>query len=528
MRKLALLGAVFVVSITMAILMETSAPYARASSHREAPLISQDPTADGTDFYMFVSPERPDTVTFIANYYPFEDPAGGPNFYRYGDDVLYVINIDNVGDAKPHIQYQFQFKTSVQNPNTFLYNLGPITSINDKNWNVRQSYDVTRVDLKGAAAAPTVAATSEPTATGTQTPTASGGATPAGAPPLAAGTSTTLGTNLVVPPDNIGPKSIPDYNAVAGQAIYDLQGTKVFAGQRDDPFFVDLGATFDLLTIRPGPPGNKGGGIDSLAGMNVQTIAFQVPITQLTKDGKMPSGPSDANAVIGAWTTAYRRATRVLKQDGTLSENGDWVQISRLGHPLVNELIVPLGAKDLWNSSKPEDDKQFLAGVTDPEPARLLKLLYGLNVPATPRNDLVTIFLTGIPNLNQPPNVVPSEELRLNVAIPPAKCDVSGGRPRFFGNRMGVLGGDNAGYPNGRRLSDDVVDIALQAVAGGTPFTPDFSKAPNNQLGDGVDQNDIPFSASFPYVAPPSNGFTSNPDVMQPPPGVGAGCTPAK
>ncbi|MBI4786923.1 MAG: DUF4331 domain-containing protein [Chloroflexi bacterium] len=511
-----------------ALAIESNAPYARASSHREAPIISQDPTADGTDFYMFVSPDKPDTVTFIASYYPFQDPAGGPNFYRLGDDVLYSINIDNVGDAQAHIQYQFQFSTSVQNPNTFLYNLGPIASLNDKNWNVRQSFNVTRLDIPtGAApaAAPTVAATESPTTAATPsaaaTPTAQ---TPAAAPPAAK--STVLGSNLLSPPNNIGPKSVPNYDALASAAVYDFNGTKVFAGQRDDPFFVDLGATFDLLTIRPGAPGNKGGGKDDLSGMNVHTIAIQVPITQLTKDGKMPTSPDDSNAVIGAWTTAYRRATRVLNSDGTSTSSGDWVQVSRLGHPLVNEVVVPLGAKDLWNGSKPADDKQFLAGVTDPEAAKLLNLLYGIQVPPTPRNDLVAIFLTGIQGLNQPPNVTPSEMLRLNVAIPPAKCDLEGGRPHFFGHRMGLLGGDKAGYPNGRRLSDDVVDIALQAVAGGTPFTPDSNKAPNNQLGDGVDQNDLAYIGAFPYLAGPQSGFAYTTQVTQQPPGVGAGCTP--
>ncbi len=506
MKKFALLGAVFALAVSLAVFVESNTPHARASSHREAPLISQDPAADGTDFYMFVSPERPDTVTFIANYYPFEDPAGGPNFYRFGDDVMYAINIDNVGDAKPHIQYQFQYTTTVQNPNTFLYNTGPITSLTDKNWNVRQSFSVVRVENQFAAPA-------------------SGGA-PSGAPPLA--NMRTLATTLMVPPNNIGPKSEPDYNALAGTAIYDLAGTKVFSGQRADPFFVDLGATFDLLTIRPGAPGNKGGGHDSLAGFNVQTIAIQVPITQLTSDGKMPASAKDANAVIGAWATSYRRSTRVINSNGSASGNGDWVQVSRLGHPLVNEVVVPLGAKDLWNSSKPENDKQFLAGVTDPEAGRLLKLLYGLNVPPTPRNDLVTVFLTGIPGLNQPPNVAPAEELRLNMAIPPAQCNMEGGRPHFFGNRLGVLGGDNAGYPNGRRLSDDVIDIALQAVAGGTPFTPSSNVAPNNQLGDGVDEADIPFTSGFPYLAPPNSGFSDVHNTTAPVAGVGAGCTTTK
>jgi hypothetical protein len=327
----------------------------------------------------------------------------------------------------------------------------------------------------------------------------------------------------------IGPKSTPNYDALAAAAVTTFKdGTAVFAGQRADPFFVDLGAVFDLLTIRPGAPGNKGGGNNDLAGMNVQTIALQVPIAALTSSGKAPTDSKDPAAVIGAWTTSSRRATRVLKGDGTQSGSGDWVQVSRLGHPLVNEVVVPLGAKDLWNSSKPADDKQFLGGVTDPEAAKLLNLLYGLNVPPAPRNDLVTIFLTGIDGLNKPANVTPSEELRLNMAIPPAKCDTEGGRPHFFGNRLGVLGGDLAGYPNGRRLSDDVIDIALQAVAGRTPFTPQFNVFPNNALGDGVDQPDVAYWSAFPYAGTPSVGYAHPHHQYQKPLGVGPGCTPDK
>lgn len=473
MRKFVLGAILLVAVIALTVFAQRSLPNANASSHREAPLISQDPAADGTDFYMFVSPDKPDTVTFVANYYPFEDPAGGPNFYRFGDDVLYRINIDNNADAKPDIWYDFRFTTNTKNGNTFLYNTGPITSLDSPNLNVAQTYTVTRTDANG---------------------------------------SKVLGSNLMVPPNNIGPASTPNYDALAQAAVYDLAGTKVFAGQRDDPFFVDLGATFDLLTIRPGAPGNHGGGNDDLAGMNVQTIAIQVPISQLTVPPRTG---------IGAWTTSSRQATRVLDGKGGQSGSGDWVQVSRLDLPLVNEVVVPLAFKDYWNSSKPEGDAIFLGGVTKPEVAKLLTLLYGLKVPAEPRNDLVTLFLTGVPGLNQPTGVVPSAELRLNTAIPPAKYDAEGGSPHFFGNRCGFLGGDTAGFPNGRRLSDDVVDIALQAMAGGTPLTPETNVAPNNQLGDGVDQNDVPFLNSFPYVAPPHSGFEHTHHLTQTPPGHG-------
>jgi hypothetical protein len=301
-----------------------------------------------------------------------------------------------------------------------------------------------------------------------------------------------------VPPNNIGPKSTPNYANLAQSAVVSCSdGIKAFAGQRDDPFYVDLGATFDLLTIRPGAPGNKGGGKDDLSGYNVLSIALQVPITKLTNDASAPTDPNAQFAVIGGWTTSYRQKVRVLNGDGTAGTNGPEVQISRLGAPLVNEVVVPVGAKDLWNSSQPKDDGQFLGGVTDPEAARLLHAIYGIDVPPTPRNDLVAIFLTGITGINKPVFVKPSEELRLNVATPVTASP----------NRMGVLGGDNQGFPNGRRLGDDVIDIALQAVAGGTPFTPAQNKAPNNQLGDGVNVNDVAFLGTFPYVGTATQGF---------------------
>jgi hypothetical protein len=475
MRKLLVLAALLVGAIGLGLVGEVVLPDAAASSHREAPMISKDPTADATDFYMFMSPDKPDTVTFIANYLPFQYPGGGPNFYPFADDVLYRINIDNNADAIADIMYDFEFDTTVRNGNTFLYNTGPITSLADETWNVPQTYTLSRT---------------------------------------ANGTRTVLGTGLVTPPANVGAKSTPDYDALAAAAIHDLNGTLVFAGQRDDPFFVDLGSTFDLLSIRPGAPGNAGGGYDDLAGFNVNTLALQVPVSQLTVPPRTG---------IGAWTTSYRRGTRVLDGQGTSTDLGDWVQVSRLGHPLVNEVVVPLAAKDLWNSSQPSGDSQFLAGVTDPEPARLLQLLYGINIPPTPRNDLVAIFLTGIEGVNMPTGVVPSEELRLNTAIPPATYDPANGRPLFFGARCGLLAGDTAGYPNGRRLSDDVVDIALRAVAGGTPFTPETNVAPNNQLGDGIDENDVPFLATFPYVAPPHSGSAMLERHTQAPPGHGCG-----
>lgn len=443
---------------------------AQASSHREAPLITSDPKADATDLYAFVSPDRRDTVTLIANYYPFQEPNGGPNFYPFDDNVLYEIHVDNNGDAAADITYQFRFSTILANGNTSLQNLGPITSLTDPDLNVRQVYTLTKV---------------------------------------ANGQSTVLGSNIAVPPANVGPKSTPNYESLSNSAIQNLGGTQAFAGQVDDPFFVELGGVFDLLTIRK-LPGNAGGGVDGLRGYNVNTLALQVPMTDLTKDGRRPNGATDSDAVIGVWTTASRQSTRVLAGSNQ-SFSGPWVQVSRLGAPLVNEVVIPLAQKDNFNASDPANDAQFANFVTDPELAKLLKALYNVNVPpqgafgsANQRDDLIAIFLTGISGLTQPQNVKPSEELRLNLGIAPSSNP----------NRMGVLGGDNQGYPNGRRLADDVTDISLRAVAGAayplfhSSFTAD---AVGVQLGDGVDYNDVPFRTTFPYMAVAHSGFDSMP-----------------
>ncbi|MDQ2973682.1 MAG: DUF4331 domain-containing protein [bacterium] len=439
-----------------------------SSSHREAPLISGDPSADGTDLYVFVSPDAPDTTTLIANYLPFQNPAGGPNFYTFDDNVLYDINIDNDGDAVPDITYQYKFTTTTQNPDTFLYNTGPIKSVDDPNWNIRQTYSLTKI-------------------------------TPAG--------STVLGTNIPTPPSNIGPTSTPNYEQLQAQAVKTVGNVKSFAGQSDDPFFADLGGIFDLLTIRK-VPGNAGGGKDGLQGFNVQSLALQVPTTELTSDGSRPTDPKSAAAVIGVWTTSSRRSTTVLG-GGKATASGDLVQVSRLGAPLVNEVVVPISAKDLWNSSKPVDDAQFANGVANPELGKLLNSLYKIKVPpqgnfgsAEQRDDLIAIFLTGIPELTKPANGKPSEQLRLNVAVPVTQNP----------NRLGVLAKDNQGYPNGRRLTDDVVDISEQAVAGAVyaMFHPDFVADPlATQVGDGVDSNDKNFRTGFPYLALPNDGFST-------------------
>jgi hypothetical protein len=437
-----------------------------ASSHREAPLISADPLADNTDVYAFVSPDAPDTVTMIANWIPLEAPGGGPNFYKFGDDVLYRINIDNDGDADDDIVYEFRFRTRIQNRQTFLYNTGPIASLDDPNFNIRQTYTVTRIDRQGRHV---------------------------------------LGDNLTTPPVNVGARSTPNYDALAGAAVHTLpDGSRVFAGQRDDPFFVDLGSVFDLLGLRPFnaahviplPPAP---GVDGLKGLNTHTIAIQVPKHRLTHDGSLGTDAANPRSIIGVYSTTLRRRLRIDDEgDRDDSRGDDWVQVSRLGMPLVNEVVIPLGRKDRFNASDPRDDQQFAPLVLNPEPARLIPVLYPVvQVPAAPRNDLVAIFLTGVAGLNQPAQVRPAEMIRLNMAIPPSASP----------NRLGLLAGQLDGFPNGRRLGDDIVDIEVRALAGATPFTPTFNVAPNNLLGDGVDANDKTFLPNFPYVASPFAGY---------------------
>ncbi|MEA3214188.1 MAG: hypothetical protein QOJ19_344 [Acidimicrobiia bacterium] len=449
--------------------LQTSA----ASSHREAPLITEDPVADNTDTYAFVSPDRPDSITVVANWIPLEEPAGGPNFHKFGDDVLYEINLNLDGDARDDLTYQFRFKTQITNPDTFLYNSGPISSLDDPNWNMRQTYSVTQIFD---------------------------------------GNKAVLGEDLVVPPANIGPRSTPTYEQNLGsKAVYDLPtgsgDVRVFAGPRKDPFFVDLGSVFDLAGLRPLNqahliPLPNAPGVDNVKRYNVHAVVVQIPIA-LIEQFKRHYGIGDT--VAGVYSTTYRRSTRVLGHEGSdPAHYGRWVEVSRLGMPLVNEVVIPLGQKDKFNASEPEDDAQFGQFVLDPEPSRLIPVLYpGVNVPPAPRADIAAIFLTGIDGVNKPDNVQPAEMIRLNYAIKPTQTDPN------KQNRLGLLAGDNDGFPNGRRLVDDVVDIELRALAGGTPFTPEFNKAPNNILTDGVDRSDVPFLSNFPYVAPPIQGYES-------------------
>jgi hypothetical protein len=472
------------------------------SSHREAPAISTDPVADSTDLYAFVSPDNPAMVTIIANYIPLEAPAGGPNFFQFGDDVLYEIYIDNDGDALPEITYQFQFQTQIRNPESFLYNTGPITSLTSPTWNRFQLYSVTRVDATG----PHV-----------------------------------LATNVTMPPCNIGPRSTPNYANLAAMAVHPLPGGgHVFAGQRADGFYVDLGSVFDLADLRPFQNLHliktpAAAGVNGLNGFNVHSIAIQIPKTQLTADGSNPTNPALASSVIGVWTSASRRKIEIRDQPSfppggyQNQEVGPWVQVSRLGNPLFNEVIVPLGKKDAWNALPPARDSQFQQYVQHPELAKLLPILYpgvfpnlaALVASNTPRADLQAILLTGIPAgaLTPAPGFqnytgpVLADMLRLNMAIPPAT------HPNIYG----LLALDAAGFPNGRRVFDDVTTIELRAVAGavlpliaGSTYKADaaaslVSDYILNGTGPGNVPVTAPYLAIFPYLGVPFDGYSVPP-----------------
>src|ERR1700730_6407408 len=340
------------------------------SSHREAPGISKDPVADSTDLYAFVSPDKPNTVTIIANYVPLEEPDGGPNFYEFGTDVLYEIIIDNDGDAQPDITYQFRFQTKITNPNTFLYNTGPITSLTSSSWNRRQFYTVTKI---------------------------------------VDGHATVVGSGLASPPCNVGVRSTPNYASLAASAIHTLSsGETVFAGQRAEGFYVDLGSIFDLGALRPfqnlhliSLPAAPG--VNGTNNLNVHSIALQIPKTSLTSDGSNPTNEPGARSVIGVWTAAYRQKAEMRDDAGNQWGVGPWKQVSRLGNPLFNEVIVPMSRKDEWNAERPNDDGEFAQYVQHPELAKLLPVLYPGVFPhlaglTAARADLVAILLTGLPS----------------------------------------------------------------------------------------------------------------------------------
>jgi hypothetical protein len=480
----ACLGAVCGVSLMLAPLS------ARASSHREAPLITTMPKVDGTDFYMFRSyePSRENFVTIVADYEPLQDPFGGPNYFELDPDAVYDINIDNVGDAKPHLTFRFKFTNTLQNLTVPvggknvpvpLVNIGQImANSSNPGLNVVQTYTAA-VIRNGRSSAPIRDASSG-------------------------------STTFTKPLDNVGMKSLPDYVTYANQYLYDIDipgcGTpgRMFVGQRKDPFVVNLGDTFDLINYN-NPIGNPAGDVDSLFDKNITSIIVEAPIDCLVSSPNQP--------IIGGWTTASLPQNRVLggvTHAGAESSSGPMVQVSRLGNPLVNELVIGLKDKDKFNASLPQDDAQFLTYVTNPTLAALIHVLFpSLTAPTLiPRTDLVATFLTGIKGLNQPPNVTPAEEMRLNTSIPPTSFAMQ--------NRLGVIGGDTAGYPNGRRPGDDVVDISLQVVNGklialGLFGKPRQALSGNAPLTDQAIVDAAHFESTFPYIKAPLPGSPNGP-----------------
>jgi len=474
------------------------------SSHREAPEISKDPVADSTDLYAFVSPDSPATVTLIANYIPLEAPGGGPNFYEFSDDVLYDINIDNNGDGFADISFQFKFTTVNNIPSSFLYNDGPITSLTPPSatslWNRQQTYELTRIDWH------------KPT-----------------------GKATLLGRGLLSPPCNIGPLSTPNYPALANAGIqpFNAGGYSgvAFAGQRAEGFYVDLGALFDLGNLRPFAADHEGAkgilanmpGVNSTAAVNVHTLAIQVEIEQLTSSRSIPSSVTDPAAVIGVWTTASRQQARVNPPGAVAIWAGPYNQVSRLGNPLVNEAIIGIGDKDRWNNNAPiTDGTIFLEYFQKPLLATLLPTLYpgvfpnlaAYNATGGTRADIEAILLTGIPSgivpgfTNYNGTGVKADQLRLNVAIPPTA------KP----SNLGLVGGDLAGFPNGRRVFDDIATIVLRAVAGATlplvdkTFTADTAAgAVGMELTTGptdvTAMGTANYLSSFPYLGTPYSGY---------------------
>lgn len=489
----ATLGAVIVGNV-----LACMAPQALASSHREAPFIARSPKVDATDFYMFRSYQagRSDYTTIIANYVPLQDAYGGPNYFMMDPDALYEIHIDNNGDAKEDLTFQFRFKNTNKDSQftvggkkvsiPLVVNGGAIDDINPPGLNVRETYSITMVkgDRRSGARTPLT--------------NANGG-----------------GVVFDKPIDNIGNKTIPNYDSYAGKHLYSVNipgcasPARVFVGQRKDAFVVNLGETFDLINIKAPAvefdPNAERAARDDLYDKNVTSLSMEVPTACLLN-------ATAGDPVIGGWTTASVRQARLVnpmpKSDADVTrEGGAWVQVSRLGMPLVNEVVIGLKDKDRFNHSKPSADGQFSAYVTNPTLPTLVEVLFGgagAKAPTNfPRNDLVAAFLTGIKGVNQPKTVTASEMLRLNTSIAPTAPGSQ--------KRLGVIDGDSAGFPNGRRPGDDVVDIALRVVMGklctlSIGCAPSDAPAGAIRFTDGAYLDETMVGTAFPYLKSPIPG----------------------
>jgi hypothetical protein len=455
------------------------------SSHNEAPMSALNPKRDWTDLYAFTAKDAPGSLTIVANAIPFELPQGGPNYHNLDPQSRYYINIDNTGDGRHDVRYRFEFRNRYRGSAGVGYphSLPTVDSINDPQLAYQQRYTLTRetYDRRGRLRSARV-----------------------------------LGRNFIVAPSNAGPKTMPNYDRVAAGAVNGLRGGgRVFVGQRDDPFFIDLGGTFDSVNLCRGT-GNEGGCVDDIAGFNVHSFVLQLPEALVTRDRRAVSGAGDPEAAVGIYASTEsqrlevtdrlrRTRTREVARRGG-RRGARWIQVNRLGNPLVNELVVPLRLKDRFNRTKPQDDAQYAAAVLEPFPAAALNQLFDLGIKETNRTDIVTALLTGIPGvtaIGRKP--APADTLKINLGVPPSEHE----------NRFGVIGGDNAGFPNGRRLADDAVDIALRVVGG--YLVPEDQGGKKLPLGDGVDRNDRAFLDGFPYVAPPSDGVNKQFERLEPP-----------
>ena len=473
MKRLAILAALLAVGVVV--------PLSIGSSHREAPRILKDPTADNTDVWAFTAKDAPGSLTVVANWIPLADPAGGPNFYPLDENARYYVKVDNTGDGYEDVAYRWDFDTKFRNPNSFLYAAPTVDSIKDPDLNLVQTYDLYKETYN-----------KKRKLTGVKR----------------------IANDAPVAPDNIGPKTIPNFAQVEAGATTSLRGGgKSSVIPADDAFFVDLGAIFDGINIdKPGRPniglGNQGGGKDDVAGYNTKSFVLQVPEREVTRNRKQVSGMGSKNAVVGVWATTERKRSSVLRSASKRKhgKGKHWAQVSRLGNPLINEVIIPIGMKDKFNATSPANDaKNFGKFALNPEPARILNALFNLGIKENNRTDIVQALLTGLPGLTQiSKNPAAADTLKLNLGVAPAANP----------SRFGALAGDTAGFPNGRRLADDVVDIELRVIAGA--LLPANMGGKQIPLGDGVDQNDKPFRSSFPYVSLANDGFNSTLKRIEP------------
>ena len=513
-----------------------------AANHRSAPNSALDHPAGITDWYAFVSYEDSSKVVLIMNVDPLLEPSNGPNYFPFDPGIVYTMRIDNNYDAVEDVSFEFRFTTEIRAPNVPLSFIGAGTGINapanappnasgivtfgqvippaitqldgpgSAGLSLRQNYTVTMIQGTGA------------TATRTDLTPASSKlfAVPSNIGPRTMPCYTSVPTALVPPTPPLTTTALTCPSPLAKQGIYTLdKGVRVFAGTVDDPFYIDLGATFDSLNFRAGAAFNGTPGVlsatqdqndtqnfaaDALSGFNVNTIAVEVPASLLIR--------SSATPVIGTWGATYRPATTVRQATGPLTTSGDLVQVTRMGNPLINELIIGTGSKDTFNQSQPKNDATFANFALDPVLARAFNAVYGFRVPDPPRQDLLLLVQYQGPTVPAgTPVGPPADMLRLNTAIAPTAIAAR--------KRIGALAGDVAGFPNGRRLTDDVVDIAARAVSGGVCGVP-LNQAPQGQsptlitctsggapftnvqvpiIGDGVNLNDVPLQEVFPYVA---------------------------